>query len=101
MYKEFHGKYYYMEVPDMSTAKWIRFVAYRDFNKELSQADISIDIIRGVSEEDKIFVVPTKDEMYIPVTYFHRTPMYKVWEKLKAYKTKYVRDVKLLEGAQK
>ena len=85
----------------MRTAKWIKFVAYRDFNEELSQADISIDIIRGVSEDDKIFVVPTKDEMYIPVTCFHGTPMYKVWEKLKSYKSKYVRDVKLLEGAQK
>ena len=34
----------------MRTAEWIKFVAYRDFNEELSQADISIDIIRGVSE---------------------------------------------------
>lgn len=84
----------------MSTAKWIKFVAYRDFNKEPEEAGISIDIISGVSPSDKIFVAPFKDELYVPVTYFHRTPMYKVWEKLKAYKSKYVRDVKLLEGAQ-
>lgn len=98
MYKEFHGKYYYMEVPDNTAAEWIRYIAARDYCHILLQADISIDILfRG----DRVFIVPTKDDMMIPVTYFHRTPMYAVWEKLKAYKTKYIRYVKLLEGAQK